>query len=162
MTPTTPAAPPEHNVTGHDYAVRSHFRYVGPPIIDFHTHVLRTRPTDPVNGPPSGKGPDASLDQAAQMLEVAAEFGIGRTWTMCFPDDMEPWRERFGDRLGFIGSITKQKPDEPDESASRLLDRFLALGVEVLKFWSAPRGRDRGLLVDAPWRVEAARRARAA
>jgi predicted TIM-barrel fold metal-dependent hydrolase len=34
--------------------------------------------------------------------------------------------------------------------------------VEVIKFWAAPRGRERGLFVDAPWRVEAARRARAA
>jgi hypothetical protein len=36
------------------------------------------------------------------------------------------------------------------------------LGVAIVKFWSAPRGRERGLLVDAPWRVKAARRARAA
>jgi predicted TIM-barrel fold metal-dependent hydrolase len=32
----------------------------------------------------------------------------------------------------------------------------------MIKFWAAPRGRDLGLYVDAPWRVEAARRARAA
>ena len=55
MTDTTTAKPPEHNVTGHDYARRGHFRYAGPPIIDYHAHVLRTRPTDPVNGPPTGK-----------------------------------------------------------------------------------------------------------
>jgi predicted TIM-barrel fold metal-dependent hydrolase len=42
------------------------------------------------------------------------------------------------------------------------LDRYLALGVEMIKFWAAPRGRDRGLLVDTPWRIECARRARAA
>lgn len=162
MTPASAASPPEHNVTGIDYGDRAHLRYAGPPLIDFHTHVLRTRPTDPVNGPPTGRGPDASLDQAALMLEVAAEFGIGRTYTMCFPDDIIPLRERFGDRLGFNGSISKQKLDEPDDVVYRLLDRFLELGVEVIKFWSAPRGRDRGLVVDAPWRIEAARRARSA
>jgi predicted TIM-barrel fold metal-dependent hydrolase len=32
----------------------------------------------------------------------------------------------------------------------------------MIKFWSAPRGRERGLFVDAPWRIEAAKRARAA
>ena len=64
-------------------------------------------------------------------------------------------------RIGFNGSIAK-KLDEPEDAAYRLLDRFLAQGVGLIKFWSAPRGRDRGLFVDAPWRIEAARRARAA
>jgi predicted TIM-barrel fold metal-dependent hydrolase len=71
-------------------------------------------------------------------------------------------RDRFGPRLGFNGSISKKKADDPDDEAYRLLDRFLEHGVEIIKFWSAPRGRERGLLVDAPWRIEAARRARAA
>src|SRR5579883_2265648 len=153
-------APPEYNVTGQDYTRREHFRYTGP-IIDIHAHVFQTRPQDPVNGPPLGKGPGASLDQAATMLEVAREFGIVRTYSMCPPDDIPPLRERFGDQLGFNGSIVK-KLDEPEDVAYRLLDRFLELGVEMLKFWSAPRGRERGLFVDAPWRIEAARRARAA
>src|SRR5262249_45629977 len=65
------------------------------------------------------------------------------------------------DRIGFNGSIHK-KPDEPDEVAYRLLDRFLEYGVQIIKFWAAPRGRERGLFVDAPWRIESARRARAA
>src|SRR5207244_6715489 len=52
--------------------------------------------------------------------------------------------------------------DEPDAAAYQLLDRFLEQGVKIIKFWSAPRGRERGLFVDAPWRIEAARRARAA
>jgi predicted TIM-barrel fold metal-dependent hydrolase len=122
---------------------------------------MMTRPTDPPQGPPVGTGPGASSDQAAVMLDVAAEFGIERTYSMCPPDDIPPLRERFGRRLGFNGSIHK-KPDEPDDVAYRLLDRFLELGVEIIKFWAAPRGRERGLFVDAPWRVEALRRARAA
>jgi predicted TIM-barrel fold metal-dependent hydrolase len=96
------------------------------------------------------------------MLDVAAEFGIVRTYSMCLADNIPPLRERFGDRLGFNGPISKKNLDAPDEEAYQLLDRYLALGVEMIKFWSAPRGRERGLFVDAPWRREAARRARAA
>jgi hypothetical protein len=153
--------PPEYNVTGINYAERQHLRYAGPPITDMHAHVLRTRPSDPPSGPPSGSGPDASLAQAELMFEVAHEFNVNRIVTMCFPDDIPPLRERFGNRIVFNGSITK-KLDEPEDVAYRLLDRFLELGVELLKFWSAPRGRERGLFVDAPWRIEAARRAQAA
>jgi hypothetical protein len=160
MTPTL--SPPEYNVTGIDYGDRRHFRYVGPPLLDIHAHVMQTRPSDPPNGPPSGTGPGASLEQAELMLEVAAAFGVARITTMCPPDDIAPLRQRFGDRLGFNGPISKKKIDEPDDAAYRLLDQFLEQGVEIIKFWAAPRGRERGLFVDAPWRVECVRRARAA
>ncbi len=158
---TTVAAPPEHNVTGIDFRDRTHFRYHGP-LIDIHSHVFQTRPSDPPNGAPTGTGPGASLDQAAVMLDVAQTYGIVRTYTMCPVDDVAPLRERFGDRLGFNGSIAKKKIDDPDDEAYQLLDRFLSLGVEILKYWSAPRGRERGLFVDAPWRIETTRRAIAA
>lgn len=150
---------PEHNVTDIDFAVRRHFRYTGP-LVDFHAHVFLTRPTDPKVGPPS-TGPGASIAQAETMLEVAREFGIVRTYTMCPPDDIPPLRERFGAELAYNGPIAK-KLDEPDDVAYRLLDRYLELGVDLIKFWAAPRGRERGLFVDAPWRIESARRARAA
>ena len=158
---STPPALPEHNVTGIDYTDREHFRYSGP-LIDIHSHVMITRPGDPKTGPPTGKGPGASIAQAETMLAAAEEFGIVRTYSMCLPDDIPPLRERFGKRIGFNGPIAKKALDEPDEEAYRLLDRFLELGVEMIKFWSAPRGRERGLFVDAPWRREAARRARTA
>jgi hypothetical protein len=150
------SAPPEHNVTGIDYNDRRHFRYVGPPLLDVHAHVTRTKP-DAKDAPPS----EPTLDQAATMLAVAEEFGVARIWSMCPPEDIPPLRERFGRRLGFNGPISK-KLDEPDDVAYRLLDRFLEAGVDLIKFWAAPRGRERGLFVDAPWRIEAARRARAA
>jgi hypothetical protein len=154
-------AAPEHNQTGVDFADRRPFTYTGS-LIDVHAHVMQTRPGDPKNGPPLGSGPGASLEQAETMLDVGRDFGVVRTYSMCPPDDIPPLRERFGDRIGFNGYISKKKLDDPDDEAYRLLDRFLELGVEIIKFWSAPRGFDRGLYVDAPWRIEAARRARAA
>jgi predicted TIM-barrel fold metal-dependent hydrolase len=151
----TPSTPPEYNVTKQDYSERAHFRADVPAIIDFHAHVMQTRP-------PEDKTASPALDQAAVMLDVAAEFGIAHTVTMCPPEDIAPLRARFGDRLSFNGSITKKKIDSPDDEAYQLLDQFLAGGVKLLKFWSAPRGRERGLTVDAPWRIQAARRAQAA
>ena len=153
-----PAAPPEYNVTGHDYSRREHFTYSGPPIVDFHAHVTMTSPDDKAAGPAGGWGEKGSTDAAAMMLEVAAEFGIDLTVTMCPPQDIAPLRARLGDKLLFNGMINK-KPDEPDEAAYRNLDLFLEGGVKIVKLWSAPRGRERGLLVDAPWRLEALKRA---
>jgi Amidohydrolase len=142
--------PPEYNLTGQDFGERAHLSAVRVPLIDLHAHVTVLR-----------DGPDAGLVQAERFMEVATEFGVSQVWTMCPPEDIPPLRDRFGDRLGFNGPISKKR-DEPDDVAYRLLDRFLEQGVRMLKFWSAPRGRDRGLFVDAPWRIESARRARAA
>lgn len=150
---------PEYNVTEHDYSQRGHFGYAGP-ILDFHAHVMLTRPGDPPTGPPLGEGPGATSDQAAHMLDVGDEFGVKQTVSMCLPDDIPILRDRLGDRLLFNGMINKKAINDPDDDAYRLLDRFLERGVVMIKFWSAPRGRDRGLIVDAPWRIEAARRAR--
>jgi hypothetical protein len=158
---TSNPRPPEYNITGISYADRRHFRYQGPPLIDIHAHVTMTHPDEPTGGMPGGAGRDGSLAQAETMLEVAADFGIGLTYTMCPPQDIPPLRERFGPRLGFNGHIFKRE-DERDDAAYRLLDRFLEQGVEMIKFWSPPRGCDEGLFVDAPWRLEVVRRARAA
>jgi len=156
MSTTETIRPPEYNVTGQDYQDRRHFRYEGPPLIDIHAHVMRPR---------NFEKPDVvvedNVDQARTMLAVAEQFGIARTYSMCPPEDIPLLRDAFGNRLGFNGPINKKK-EEPDEAAYRLLDRFLEQGIEIIKFWAAPRGRDRGLFVDAPWRIEAARRARAA
>lgn len=153
--------PPEFNMTGHDYGQRGHLTYRGP-IIDIHAHVLVTRPGDPPDRPPVGAGPGASIEQAETMLAVAAEFGIETTISMCHPNDIPELRQRFGNAIGFNGYLTKRTLDEPDETAYQTLDRYLELGVKIIKFWSAPRGRERGLFVDAPWRIECAKRARAA
>jgi Amidohydrolase len=159
-TPSEPQGRPEYNVTGIDYGQRGHLHFGGP-LIDVHAHVMGTRPGDPRDIPPNS-GVAASYTQSETMLAVAEEFGIVRTYTMCPAEDIPPLRERFGDRIAFNGMIAKMKADEPDDAVFARLDRFLELGVEIIKFWSAPRGRDRGLLVNAPWRIEAARRARSA
>ena len=153
--------PPEHNATGIDYGERSHLRYAGR-LIDFHAHVMITRPGDPMAGPPPGSGPGASVAQAETMLDVGAEFGVHRTVTMCPVDDIEPLRERFGDQLVYNAMINKKTPADADDEVYRTLEKFLELGIKVVKLWSAPRGRERGLYVDAPWRIEAVKRARAA
>ena len=137
--PATMAAPPEHNVTGIDFRDRAHFRYDGPPLIDFHAHVFQTRPGDPADGPPLGAGPGASLAAAETMFEVARDFGVRCIYSMCPPDDIPPLRERFGPAIGFIGSINK-KLDEPEDAAYRLFERFLEQGVRVLKFCAAGTG----------------------
>jgi hypothetical protein len=160
MTDAKPS-PPEYNLTGISYADRRHFRYEGPPLIDIHAHVTMTRPDEPTSGMPGGAGRDGSIAQAETMLEIAREFGIARTYTMCPPQDIPPLRERFGTLLGFNGPIQKQ-PDDPDDVAYRLLDQFLDQGVDILKFWAPPRGCDEGLFVDAPWRLQVVERARAA
>lgn len=147
---------PEFNMTGQDYSQRSHLHFNGPPIVDFHSHVMCVRPAE---GQPATEEP---LAQATTMFEVATEFNVGRIITMCPPEDIAPLRERFGARIGFNGTIHKKKIDDTDDSVYALLDSYLKSGVCMLKFWSAPRGRERGLFVDAPWRIETVRRASAA
>jgi hypothetical protein len=158
MISTVTVAVPEHNVTGMDYQDRRHFRYTGPPLIDIHAHVTLLRSQEST---PAAAGDEDSLAAARLLLASAADFGIARTYSMCPPEDIALLRQQFAARLGFNGSISK-KLDQPDDAAYRLLDRFLEAGIEILKFWAAPRGRPQGLLVDAPWRIETARRAQKA
>ncbi|OWK37458.1 amidohydrolase family protein [Fimbriiglobus ruber] len=147
---------PEYNVTGQDFGQREHLGYSGPPIIDIHAHVTMTNPVEKTDEPASWVSNAAEL-----MLATATELGIARTYSMCPPQDIAPLRERLGRAISFNGMITK-KPDEPDDAAYRTLDLFLQAGIEIVKLWAAPRGRDRGLLLDTPWRIEALTRARSA
>lgn len=151
---------PEYNVTGLDFTQRGHLSYQGP-LIDLHAHVTRTPPEGSPEGEP-GSAAEPGLAQAMTMLAIAADFGVVRTCSMCPPEDIPALRLWFGQRLAFNGLIAKTRADEPDVAVLARLERYLELGVDMIKFWAAPRGRERGLLVDAPWRLEAARRARAA
>src|SRR4051794_18287951 len=94
-------APPEHNVTGIDYRERGHFRRSGPPIIDFHAHVMRTRPPEAAEGGTSPADGADPLAQARTMLAVAEEFGVGRVVSMCPPEDIPALRQEFGGRIAF-------------------------------------------------------------
>jgi predicted TIM-barrel fold metal-dependent hydrolase len=160
MSCTATAASPEYNVTGVDFSDLGHLSYDGP-IIDIHAHVFLSRPTDPPTGPPIGStGEGVSLGPAELMLDAAADYGVVHTVAMCLPENIPALRARFGSAIGFNGWISKPRPDDPDEAAYRLLDRFLDRGVRMLKFWAAPRGRDWGMTLDAPYRIECLRRAR--
>ncbi|QEL18672.1 amidohydrolase family protein [Limnoglobus roseus] len=143
---------PDYNATGQDFNSREHLVYSGPPIIDIHAHVTMTRPEEKAEG---------VSNAAERMLATAAEFGIGRTYSMCPPQDIAALRARLGAAIAFNGMISK-KPDEPDDAAYRTLDQFIQVGIEIVKLWAAPRGRDHGLLLDAPWRIESLNRARSA
>src|SRR5436305_1689961 len=114
MTPT--AAAPEYNVTGQDYGDRRHFRYAGPPIIDVHAHVMQTRP-EAKDGQPTPDGEVGTLAQARTMLDVAAEFGVGRIYSMCPPDDIP--RPRAAGHMGgepthpdHVGEFLERNPDQ--------------------------------------------------
>lgn len=155
----TAPAPPEYNMTGQDYADRRHFVYGGP-LVDAHTHLTLTHPAEGKEGPPPAPEP-AALAQAEQMVEVAREFGVTHICTMAPAEDIAPLRERFGTYLSF-NAIINRKVDDTEDIIYRQVDQFLQQRVDVIKFWAAPRGRDRGLFVDAPWRLETARRAIAA
>src|SRR5260370_23521427 len=111
---TTDPGPPEYNRTGMDYSDRRHFRYTGP-LIDVHAHVTRTALTESTNN--ASTTPATNLEQAEAILQVAEEFKIIKTYSMCPPDDIPELRERFGARLGFNGPISKKALDEPDEVA---------------------------------------------
>jgi len=89
-----------------------------PAIIDVPAHVLQRDRTTPrtvllTEQVPAQPGP-SRID-----ADVAAEF-VSAGSIDVLPDDIEPLRERFGDRLGFNGSITKKKADDPDDDAYRL------------------------------------------
>src|SRR5436309_15850015 len=108
---TAITAGPEYNVTGIDYSVRSHLRYAGP-IIDFHAHVMVTRPGDPSSGPPLGEGPGASTGQAETMLRIGSEFGVVRTLTMFLPEDIPFLRERSPASVEYNALLIKIKAEE--------------------------------------------------
>ena len=145
-----------YNVTGIDYADRRHFTYAGPP--SFHArHGDAPRRPSQATCRRRRRRTEASGD----MLDVAAALASSKS---------RPYaRRRTSNHCAtirrqtiFNGMLNKKTIDESDDEAFRTLDQFLELGVKIVKLWSAPRGRERGLFVDAPWRIEAIKRARAA
>ncbi len=149
---------PEYNMTGIDYANRNHFVSLDFPVIDIHSHVTMTSPSDSAQGPAGGSGLKGSTEHAEKMLRIAEEFGITKTISMCPIDDVEPLKATLGRKIGFNAMINK-KPEESEIDVLKNLDRFLESGIVMVKLWSAPRGRERGFFVNAPWRKTALKHA---
>ncbi len=144
--PTTLQTRPlnDANRLGLDYRREAaRFRYRGP-IWDVHTHI-NTRHT------------------AELYFEVADLYGIEHTFSMTQLEHVDEIREAFGDRIEFIAVPNYLAKDEPETFTTDWLRRikaFRAKGSRVIKFWSAPRGRDMAsdaLLLDSPIRREGMR-----
>jgi len=127
------------NRLGLDYAAEAaSFSYPGP-IIDIHTHI-------------------SSPASAAVYLDVAARFGVVRTWTMTGLEKARRVRGFAGDRIEFICVPDYAKRDEPGTFTTQWLrdiEAFRAeLGSRIIKFWAAPRGLDLAGGPDSPLRLD--------
>ena len=89
----------------------------------------------------------------------AAEFGVIQTVTMCPLDDIVPLRDKFGDRLVFNGH---DQQEEPSTTATTTpIARWSDFWSSASRSSSSGRRRaavERGLFIDAPWRIEAVKR----
>lgn len=96
------------------------------PIIDVHSHI---------------KG-----DEAAVIYKRAAGlYGVGLTYSMTPPDEMEAVRAVLGEAVRFIAIPDYRELTSLDQLGSqyaRRIERLHGEGVRIAKFWSAPRGRD--------------------
>lgn len=117
------------NRLGLDYrAEASRLQQFPFPIVDVHTHLGGAR-------------------AAAVYREVAELFGIGCTYSMTPPREMEAVRAVMGDRVRFIAIPDRSSADLRHAVTAGYLERIQALakqGVRILKLWAAPRGVDMG------------------
>ncbi len=116
------------------------------PIWDVHTHLQ-------------------DIESARLYFEVAALYGIQKTWSMSPLEQVDALKAEFGPRIEFIAVPNYARRNDPQTFSTDWLDRiakFAAKGCKVCKFWAAPRGRDWSphLLLDAPIRLEAMRLAK--
>ncbi|MFA9476768.1 amidohydrolase family protein [Phycisphaerales bacterium AB-hyl4] len=122
------------------------FRWSGP-IFDAHSHIN-------------------TVEAAELYVEVAELYGVKKTWTMSQLEQVDPLRERFGDRFEFIAVPNYAAKDEPGTFTTdwrRRIERFAEKGVKVCKLWAAPRGLDldpEAMKLDTPERREQMRLAR--
>ncbi|RMH30197.1 MAG: hypothetical protein D6693_00840 [Planctomycetota bacterium] len=144
--------PWRENRLGLDY--RREAQRLGPPpapIIDAHSHIH-------------------GLDAARVYLDAREAFGVSTTYTMSSLDEAEGLRDLCGESIRFIAVPEFMAQDRLHAQTAGFLDaieRFHALGSRIVKFWTAPRGRDYGaevgdpalMSLDHPWRVRAMERA---
>jgi hypothetical protein len=118
------------------------------PITDVHLHIA---------------GPRA----ARIFHEVCDLYRIDRVYTMSRIDEVPMLKDLFGDRIRFIAVPDYWSEDRRHAHGPGFLEhieRFHAQGSRIVKFWSAPRGReyarDAGepdlLDIDSKWRIQAA------
>ena len=98
------------------------------PIVDVHTHLNGT-------------------EAVRCYRDVAAAYGITRTYSMTPRPQVETVREIMGDRVRFIATPDFMNPDRQFAHGKGFQERIKAfhqLGSRIVKFWAAPRGRDYG------------------
>ncbi|MBL8746630.1 MAG: amidohydrolase family protein [Phycisphaerae bacterium] len=105
-------------------------------IIDVHTHI---------NG-----------DRAAAIYQEARElFGVRLTYSMTQMMHAESVKRVLGDSVRFIATPNFGETDRSrafGEGFIEAIDRWYDLGARMVKFWSAPRGRDIGREA-GDWRI---------
>lgn len=125
------------NLLSLDY--RAEAARLGPPpvpIIDAHAHVNGAR-------------------SAAVYAEARERFGVTLTYSMTQLVQAEAVKRVLGESVRFIAVPNFADPDKArafGEGFIEAIDRWHDLGARIVKFWSAPRGRDIGR--DAgDWRI---------
>lgn len=135
----------ESNLFGLDY--REQAWKLGPPvvpIIDIHSHI---------NG-----------HRAPEVYKRARDaYGVGRTYTMTLLEFAEPVKRALGDSVRFIAVPEFASKDRAHAHGPGFIDsitKWHARGARIVKFWTAPRGRELGKMSgdpkivtwDNPWR----------
>lgn len=117
------------------------------PIIDAHSHINGAQAT-PV------------------FRDVCDLYGVERIWTMTRLEDVPTVKSVLGERVEFIAVPNWASKDKAHAFQQGYLDDIRAYrdhGAEIVKFWTAPRGRDfakelgdpLALSLDDPWRRRA-------
>ncbi len=96
------------------------------PIIDVHSHLSGAR-------------------AATVWARAAAEYGVQRVYSMTPLEELDALADVLGERIRFIAIPDFHAPDRRTALSSGYAQRlrhFAARGVQIAKFWSAPRGVD--------------------
>lgn len=111
------------------------------PIIDAHIHIW-------------------GLKAARDYLRIADWFGVTQAWSQTPLKEVSAIKAEFGDRIHFVAVPDYSQKDDPETFTTKWfsdIDKFAELGAKMIKFWSAPRGRDihPSLRLDSPERLHA-------
>jgi hypothetical protein len=118
-------------------------------IVDAHVHI---------HGPPDGP--------AQVFFDAADAFGITQVWSQTPLDEVDRLRDAYGSRINFVAipdyNLARQGDGHLLDDWLRRVEAFAAKGARLVKFWSAPRGRDFSptFHLDHPIRLAVMQRAR--